>query len=110
EWLNILTLPDVLKEKMERGEISSYEAIRIARKPGIHNRLILAAAESRLQQEMEATGVKRGAPRGLLTVRLVFDPRKKNDKKMWDRLNEKASESGLQVTDYVRNLVAKYAK
>jgi ParB family chromosome partitioning protein len=110
EWLSIITLPEPIKEKIEKGEITSYEAIRIARKPGIHNRLIQAAAESRLQEEMEATGVKRGAPKGLLTVRLVFDPRKKTDKKIWDHLNEKANESGLQVTDYVRSLVAKYAK
>jgi ParB family transcriptional regulator, chromosome partitioning protein len=59
---------------------------------------------------MEAAGVKRGAPKGLLTVRLVFDPRKKTDKKIWDRLNERADENGLEVTDFVRNLVAKYAK
>jgi ParB family chromosome partitioning protein len=110
EWLSILTLPDVLKERIEKGEITSYEAIRIARKPGIHSRLVLAATESRLQEEMEATGVKRGAPKGLLTVRLVFDPRKKTDMKIWDRLNQKASENGLQVTDYVRNLVVKSAK
>jgi ParB family transcriptional regulator, chromosome partitioning protein len=110
EWLSILTLPKELKEKMEKGEITSYEAIRIARKPGIHNRLIMAAEESRLQEAMEATGVKRGAPKGLLTVRLVFDPRKKADRKIWEHLNEKANESGLQVTDYVRSLVARYAK
>src|SRR6185436_10095025 len=110
EWLSILTLPKELKEKMEKGEITSYEAIRIARKPGIHNRLIMAAEESRLQEEMEATGVKRGAPKGLLTVRLVFDPRKKADRKIWENLNEKANETGLQVTDYVRSLVAKHAK
>jgi ParB family chromosome partitioning protein len=107
EWLSILTLPDVLKERIEKGEITSYEAIRIARKPAIHNRLVLAATESRLQEEMEATGVKRGAPKGLLTVRLVFDPRKKTDMKIWQHLNQRASENGLQVTDYVRNLVAK---
>lgn len=110
EWLSILTLPQVLKEKIEKGEITSYEAIRIARKPGIHDRLVLAASESRLQEEMIATGVKRGAPKGLLTVRLVFDPRKKTDRRIWEHLNEKASENGLQVTDYVRNLVAKHAK
>jgi ParB family chromosome partitioning protein len=56
---------------------------------------------------MQATGVKRGAPKGLLTVRLVFDPRKKSDRKIWERLNEKASQSGLEVTDYVRSIVTR---
>src|SRR6185503_8579550 len=65
EWLSILNLPNQIQEKIENGEITLYEGIRIARKPGIHNRLIMAAEESRLQEEMEAAGVKRGAPKGL---------------------------------------------
>lgn len=107
EWLSILTLPQALQERIEKGEITSYEAIRIARKPEIHERLVAAVAESRLQEEMAATGVKRGAPKGLLTVRLVFDPRKKSDRRIWERLNEKANQNGLKVADYVRNVVTK---
>lgn len=107
EWLKILSLPKVLQERIENGEITSYEAIGIARKPGIHDRLVAAAAESRLEEEMVASGVKRGAPKGLLTVRLVFDPRKKSDRKIWERLNERANQNGLKVTDYVRNIVAR---
>lgn len=106
EWLSMLILPQPLQEKIEKGEITTYEAIRIARRPEIHDRLMAAAAQSRLQEEMEATGVKRGAPKGLLTVRLVFDPRRKSDRRIWERLNEKASQNGLEVTDYVRNIVA----
>ena len=108
EWLSILTLPQQLQEQIENGKITSYEAIRIARRPEIHDRLVAAAAESRLQEEMIAAGVKRGAPKGLLTVRLVFDPLKKSDKKMWERLNEKAGQSGLEVTHYVRSIIAKH--
>lgn len=110
EWLSILTLPQALQDRIGKGEITSYEAIRIARRPEIHDRLVAAAAQSKLQEEMESTGVKRGAPKGLLTVRLVFDPRKKSDRKIWERLNEKASQNGLEVTDYVRSIVAKNAQ
>jgi ParB family chromosome partitioning protein len=110
EWLSILTLPQELQDQIGSGKITSYEAIRIARRPEIHSRLVAAAAESRLQEEMESTGVKRGAPKGLLTVRLVFDPRKKSEKRIWERLNEKASQSGLDITDYVRNIVAKHVR
>ncbi len=110
EWLSILTLPQALQELIGNGEITSYEAIRIARRPEIQDRLVAAAAQSKLQEEMESTGVKRGAPKGLLTVRLVFDPRKKSDMKLWERLSKKASRSGLEVTDYVRSIVAKHAK
>ena len=108
EWLSILTLPQQLQEQIENGKITSYEAIRIARRPEIHDRLVAAAAESRLQEEMITAGVKRGAPKGLLTVRLVFDPRKKSDRKMWECLNEKAGQSGLEVTHYVRSIIAKH--
>jgi ParB family chromosome partitioning protein len=110
EWLSILTLPRPLQEQIEKGEITSYEAIRIARRPEIHDRLVAAAAQLRLQEEMVVAGVKRGAPRGLLTVRLVFDPRKKSDRRRWERLNEKASQNGLEVTDYVRSIVTKHVE
>ncbi len=108
EWLSILRMPQVLQEQMEKGKITSYEAIRIARRPEIHDKLIEAVAQSRLAEEMVGVGVKRGAPKGLLTVRLVFDPRKKSDRKMWERLNEKAGQSGLEVTHYVRSIIAKH--
>ncbi len=108
EWLSILRLPQVLQEQMKKGKITSYEAIRIARRPEIHDKLMEAVAQSRLAEEMVGVGVKRGAPKGLLTVRLVFDPRKKSDRKMWERLNEKAGQSGLEVTHYVRSIIAKH--
>jgi ParB family transcriptional regulator, chromosome partitioning protein len=109
EWLSILTLPSLLQKKIEKGEITSYEAIQIARKPRrIQEKLITAATSGRLQEEMSRAGVKRGAPRGLLTIRLVFDPRKKPDKQLWDRIREKADKDGLEVTDYVRSILLKH--
>jgi len=108
EWLSILRMPQVLQEQMEKGKITSYEAIRIARRPEIHEKLMEAVTQSRLAEEMVGVGVKRGAPKGLLTVRLVFDPRKKSDRKMWERLNEKSGQSGLEVTHYVRSIIAKH--
>ena len=57
---------------------------------------------------MSRIGIKRGAPRGLLTIRLVFDPRKKPDKQLWDKITEKAAENGLEATEYVRTILLKY--
>jgi ParB family chromosome partitioning protein len=111
EWLSILDLPQALQDNIEQGKITTYEAIRIVRKPkAVQQRLVLASAEGRLQEEMAKAGVKRGAPKGLLTVRLVFDPRKKSDKEMWDKLNEKALENGLDITDYAWSVLAKHAQ
>src|SRR5919109_5279351 len=109
EWLSIVTLPVLLQKKIEKGEITSYEAIQIARRPKhVQEKFIIAAAEGRLQEEMSRAGVKRGAPKGLLTIRLVFDPRHKLDKQLWDRINEKANENSLELTDYVRNILVKH--
>jgi ParB family transcriptional regulator, chromosome partitioning protein len=106
EWLSIVTLPILLQKKIEKGEITSYEAIRIARRPKhVQQKLIIAAAEGQLQEEMSRAGVKRGAPKGLLTIRLVFDPRHKPDKQLWDRISEKAVKNGLEPTDYVRKIL-----
>lgn len=111
EWLSILDLPQVLQDNIEQGKVTTYEAIRIARKPkSVQERLVKAAGEGRLQEEMASAGVKRGAPKGLLTVRLVFDPRVKKDKEMWDRLSEKAEENGLEVAEYVRGVLARHVQ
>lgn len=108
EWISILELPRLLQDKIEKGEITSYEAIRIARTPKqVQEKMVAAAAKNRLQQEMSEAGIKRGAPKGLLTVRLVFDPRRRQDKAIWEQLKQKADANGLEITDYVRNLVIK---
>jgi ParB family chromosome partitioning protein len=109
EWLSILTLPEQLQEKIEKGEITSYEAIQIARKPkDIQEKLIASVKLDTLQEEMVKLGVKRGAPRGLLTVRLVFNPSKKKDKQLWNILEEQSKQNGLEITDYVKTILAKH--
>lgn len=109
EWLSVLTLPDPLQKRIEKGEITSYEAIQIARKPkDIQERLVVSALSNTLEEEMVKIGVKRGAPKGLLTVRLVFNPSKKTDKHLWDRLEKQAEHNGLDVTDYVKEILAKH--
>ncbi|MBZ5701982.1 MAG: transposase, partial [Acidobacteriia bacterium] len=37
----------------------------------------------------------------------VARPKKKFYKKMWDQLNDQASQNGLEVTDYVKNILTK---
>jgi ParB family chromosome partitioning protein len=109
EWLSILTLPEQLQEKIEKGEITSYEAIQIARKPkDIQEKLIASVKLDTLQEEMVKLGVKRGAPRGLLTVRLVFNPSKKKDKQLWNMLEVQSKQNGLEITDYVKTILTKH--
>jgi ParB family chromosome partitioning protein len=111
EWLSILSLPQPLQDGIEGGKITTYEAIIIARKPrAVQERLAEAASKGALQDAMSEAGVKRGAPRGLLTVRLVFDPRKKQDKELWEKLEKMASREGLDVTQYAWRLIARHAE
>jgi ParB family transcriptional regulator, chromosome partitioning protein len=111
EWLSILSLSKEIQERVEKGEITSYEAIQIARKPkSIQANLINATSPEKLDEEMMRLGVKRGAPKGLFTIRLVFNPTKRKEKDMWDILTEKAKEEGLEITDYVKIILANYIK
>jgi ParB family transcriptional regulator, chromosome partitioning protein len=110
EWLSILTLPKQLQEKIESGEITSFEGIKIARQPKeIHDKLASTAPNS-LEEEMIKLGVKRGAPKGLLTVRLVFNPTKLKDKNLWNSLEEKAKQNGNDINDFVKEILANYIK
>lgn len=111
EWLSILSLPQTLQDGIERGKITMYEAIMIARKPkAVQEKLAVAAVQGTLQEAMSDAGVKRGAPRGLLTVRLVFDPRKKQEKDLWEKLKVTAESEGLDVTQYAWNIIARHAQ
>jgi len=111
EWLSILTLSKEIRERIEKGEITSYEAIAIARKPkSIQDNLIKVTTREKLDEEMIKLGVKRGAPKGLLTVRLVFNPLKRKEKSIWDILNKEAKDKGLEITDYVKIILANHIK
>ena len=110
EWLSILTLPKELQRKIENGEITLHEGIKIARQPvEIQNKLAMAEPNS-LSEEMVKFGIKRGAPKGLLTVRLVFNPSKDIDKRMWKDLEEKAKENGYDINDFVKKILSEYLK
>lgn len=111
EWLSILTLPEQLQDKLEREEITLYEAIKIARQPkDIQNKLASTASLDSLEEEMLKVGVKRGAPKGLLTVRLVFNPSKIKDKNLWDSLEEKAKQNGTDMKDFIKEILTNYIK
>ena len=112
EWLSILNLPETVQEKIEKGEITLFDGIKIARQPiEVQNRLASADnSSSSLDEEMIKLGIKRGAPKGLLTVRLVFNPTKEKDKRLWKNLEEKAKENGNNVNDFVKEILSNYLK
>lgn len=110
EWLSILDLPEQLQEKIESRSITLHEGIKIARQPKeIQNRLASTTSKS-LEEELIKLGVKRGAPKGLLTVRLVFNPSKSKDKNLWNSLEQKAKEEGTDVNDFVKKILSDFLK
>ncbi len=111
EWLSILNLPEQLQEKIEREEITLHEGIKIARQPkDIQDKLASTTSLNSLDEEMLKLGVKRGAPKGLLTVRLVFNPSKIKDKDLWNRLEEKAKQNGNDLNDFIKEILTNYVK
>jgi ParB family chromosome partitioning protein len=110
EWLSILTLPDQLQEKIENREITLYEGIKIARQPSeIQNRLSIMSP-SDFKEELSKLQIRRGAPKGLLTIRLVFNPSKEQDRRLMKRLEEKAKEKGHDVNGLVKEIILNYLK
>lgn len=110
EWLSILTLPEQLQDKIENREITLYEGIKIARQPPeIQNRLS-KMSPSDLKEELTQMRIKRGAPKGLLTIRLVFNPRKENDRRLMRKLEERAKEKGHDVNGLVKEIILNYFK
>lgn len=110
EWLSILDIPEELQKKIEKGQITLREGIKIARQPTeIQNKLAIIDSNS-LDEELIKLGIKRGAPKGLLTIRLVFNPSKDNDKRLWNNIEEKAKENGDNVNDFVKKILLDYIK
>ncbi len=109
EWLSILELPHDLQLKLDKDEITMYEAIQITRRPREEQaRIAEAAISGKLQQEMMKLGLKRAVPRGLFTLRLVFNPTKRHDKWLWENLNKMAQQEGQEITQYARNILKEY--
>lgn len=110
EWLSILSLPKQLQEKIEDGTITLNEGIKISRQPAeIQNRLADVDSQS-LQEELVKYGIKRGAPKGLLTIRLVFNPTRDTDNNLWKSIEEKAKSNGYDVNDFVKKILVDYLK
>jgi ParB family chromosome partitioning protein len=87
-----------------------YEGIKIARQPSeIQNRLSIMSP-SDFKEELSKLQIRRGAPKGLLTIRLVFNPSKEQDRRLMKRLEEKAKEKGHDVNGLVKEIILNYLK
>lgn len=110
EWLRILTLPEQLQKKIESREITLYEGIKIARQSPEMQKKLATMSSTDLKEELTKLQIKRGAPKGLLTVRLVFNPNKEQDRRLMKRLEERAEEKGHDVNGLVKEIILNYLK
>jgi len=59
-----------------------------------------------LKKKLVELGIEtRGAPEGLLTIRLVFDPKNKKERETYRRVEASAAKLGVTPKEYVWNLV-----
>ena len=94
EYLTVLRLSPKLKELVRRRVVPFKEAVHIARlKVGEDSQdslaeLAVSKGLDALRNEVERLkfGKRRGAPRGLLVIRLVFDHRNMEDKNRYEAL------------------------
>ena len=110
EWLSILSLPRQLQERIEDGEVTLHEGIKLARQSTEIQDKLANMSSPELKEELFNLGIKRGAPKGLLTIRLVFNPAKDKDRNLWKLLEERAKENGLDVNVFVKEIILNYLK
>ena len=112
EYLKILELGPKLKEQVRREVVPFKEAVHIARlKLGedLQNsmaELAVTKGLDALRSEVERlrVGKRRGAPRGLLVIRLVFDHRNMKDRNHYEALMK------LGGAEYCKSFLVKQLK
>ncbi len=110
DWLTLLRLPDNIQYKLQMGELTQKEALKSRHLTTLQQEKLASLSGAELERAKFEFGIRRGAPKGLLTIRLVWDPRDKREKLMWNQLEKKAAKAGQKVQDHVRGILADYAK
>lgn len=118
EYLKVLELSPKMKEQVAAGAVPFRDAVEIARlKLGQELQDSLAevvATEGMdsLKKEVERIkgGRKRGAPPGLLVVRVVFDPRSRREQAEYEELVKLSQSKNMDVSDYCKFIIAEHLK
>lgn len=118
EYLKVLELSPKLKEQVRREVVPFKEAVHVARLElgeDLQNSLAELAVSKgldALRNEVERLkfGRKRGAPPGLLVVRLVFDPRSREERAYYETLVKLSESKQMNVADYCKSVLVELLK
>ena len=112
QWTKILELDPSLLEHVRRGNVTYTNALKIAQanvSPGEQQmtaELLDREGPDVLKELMRETGAeKRGAPRGLLTVRFNFSPKDPNEKTYYDLIQSEGTRLGVDPGAYAKGIV-----
>jgi len=117
EYLKVLTLSPRMKEMVSKRAVPFRDALKVA-KLGLDEEKQDSLAETAAERGIEAfkkeverlqSGKgKRGAPPGLLVIRLVFDPRDEEEKEKFEKLKATCEEKQVDMTEYVKSLILEH--
>lgn len=108
---HIVDLPRGILIKLEKGLLKWEQVRRLVYKdPELQKKVAEAAGEDipKLLLESGVTKTEVGAPSGKYTVRFQLDPKIKKNKTAWKILNDDAAESGVDLNDFIVNIVMQY--
>ena len=117
EYIRILDLNPRMREIVSKRVVPFRMALKVAvmdLDDEEQNRLAEIAEEKGAEEfkkeveRLKAGRGKRGAPPGLLVVRLVFDPRNEEEKAWFEKLKAICEEKNMDMTEYVRNLIVEH--
>jgi len=114
EFLKVLELSEKMQQKVSSGQVPFRYAIKVARLelPKEAQDYLAEVAETKgldsfkkeLVRLSEGRG-KRGAPPGLLVIRLVFDPDSADERRYFEALKKYCESKGLEVGKYVKDVL-----
>ncbi|MHC1627627.1 MAG: ParB/RepB/Spo0J family partition protein [Candidatus Nezhaarchaeales archaeon] len=117
EYLKILELSPKMKELVSKRVIPFRDALKVAKldlNEEQQESLAETAAEKGLEafkkevERLQSGKGKRGAPPGLLVIRLVFDPRDEGEKEKFEKLKAICEEKQVDITEYVKSIILEH--
>jgi len=116
DYLQILRLSPKMKEQISKRTIpfrAGLKVLRLELPEEVQDALAETAAEKgqeAFQREVERLELrkgKRGAPPGLLVIRLVYDPRIEEEKRRYDALKEICEAKNVDVAEFAKSILDK---
>jgi len=114
EYLKVLELSPKMREQISKATIPFRDGLKVAKMnlpEEVQDALAETAADKGLEafkrevERLESGKGKRGAPPGLLVIRLVFDPRNEEERRRYEALKEICEAKNVDISEYVKSII-----